>query len=709
MKRITAETVKKQKDQWRAYYEPNNTRGRDAILFYLGEQWNAQSITTRSNSNKEILTLNMTQKHMRRASAQLRETEFFINMAPSNEEASEMVKETHAFRKVLQNIMISTEQTSKISECGDKCLKFGYSFIEVGFGRENKQTMNMVPKLIVHRDPSIAFWDKNSSHPSKIDGRFCGMYKKATKEQIKEKMPKIIYDSIQSALHEEENEVIYYWFRDYRKCKVRLLTTGEYKPEEKIDPTKDELETTSGVEYIFDSLCEEDKIAQGNKPSPLVKDDDVCCIYFQMFFNDTASTKPILYPTDDLPLPYHHGLTEWDGNLNGMRTIPFIEALKDPQKLHNYVQSQIATIAKNSSADKWFFNDEHILTPTQEDDAKNINALEGGFHFGGDINTIRRERPGELPATMMQAAQIAKQEIDEIGGAMIDAQQSDATVISGVAIDKITHNIGLLNRSFLAAHIEFVNTVGHLIRQMIPRLITEQRTIIAKNKDGSGEAIIINRYLETGEIVNNIKDINNNFVYDIGPGPNSPMQKENNMKAMDLFFQRNPSAIQFLGDIYWRTVDSPDAGELERRTAAMMDQTLIMYGKGEISLEEFMASAKKKQQQQLQQQVELAKLSPEVQSATALAAAEHRKASAAEQNAQTNRIKAVESEKTKRMKIQTDALNDAENIRLKMAALMQEGDLEGVSNQLEMLEKILKIRQQDIDNREIDVATKEVD
>lgn len=708
MKRVNGETVKKQRDQWRAYYESNNTRGRDAILFYLGEQWNAQQINTRGNSNKETLTLNMTQKHMKRASAQLRETEFFINMAPANEEAQEMVKESNAFRKVLQNIMISTEQTSKISECGDKCLKFGYSFIEVGFGRENNKTLNLVPKLIVHRDPSIAFWDKNASHPSRVDGRFVGIHKKATKEQLKEKMFGI-YKSVEHLLHEEENDIIYYWYRDYRKCKVRLLKTGEYKREESIDTTKDELETKGGVEDIFEALCEEDKIAQGNKPSPLEKEDDVCCIYFQMFINEKASTKPVLYPTDDLPVPYHHGLTEWDGNLNGLRTIPFVEALKDPQKLHNYVQSQIATIAKNSSADKWFFNDDHILTPTQEEDARNINSLEGGFHFGGDNATIRRERAGELPVTMMQAAQIAKQEIDEIGGAMIDAQQSDATVISGVAIDKITHNIGLLNLSFLAAHIEFVNTVGHLVRQMIPRLITEQRTIIAKNKDGSGEAIIINRYLETGGIENNIKDINNNFIYDIGPGPNTQMQKENNLKAMDLYLQRFPQAIQWIGDIYWRSVDSPDAGELERRTAAMMDQNLIRYGRGEISLQEFLMAAQQQQQEQLQQQAQRAQLDPQVQSANALAAAEHRKAGADEQNAQTKRLQVIEAEKTKRMQIQADALNNADNIRVKIATLMQQGDMDGVSQELEMLEKVLKIRQQDIDNREIDIAAKEAD
>lgn len=709
MKRVMAEVVKKQYNEWQGFYEENNRRGRDAILFYLGEQWDQPQVTNRANTNKESMIFNLAAKHIKRSSAQLMETEFSINLAPANEDAMEKPQESNAFRKVLQTIMLSNDNIAKITQGGDKCIKFGYSFYEVNFQRENEKSLCTIPTVRLHTDPSIAFWDKNATHPSRVDGRFCGMCKKATKEEIMEKLGYLGKRKLEKIVNEDDNEVFYYWYRDYRKCKVKLLTNGQYVRDDFITE-KDELETLEGARFIFESLCEEDKIAQGNKPSPIEKEDEVCCIYFQIFINDKEAMDPKLFPTNDLPLVYHFGFTEWDGNRE-MRTIPLVEFLKDPNRLHNFVNSQIATMAKNSSSDKWFFTDDHILTPTQEQDAKDINTLEGGFHFGGDPATIRRERSAELPMSLMQMGQISKQEMDEIGGAMMDAQQSDATIVSGVAIDKITHNIGLLNLSFLGNHILVVKTIARLWRQMIPRLITEERTIISKNKDGSGEAIIVNKYLGTGDIQNNIKDINNNFDYDLDVGPNTQAQRENARKAMGDFIQANPQAIQYIGDVYWRNVDSPDSGELERRISAMMDQSLIAYGRGEISIQDFQKQQQQQQQQQMQQQMMMNKMQqqPEIEAAHAAAKAENEKANAMKMEAMTKRAAVIAEEQTKRMKILEDAKNNMSKIMVQIAELKQKGSIEQGNQALEMIEKHLKATQQMIDAREVEIAAKKSD
>lgn len=710
MKQISGETVRKQAAEWFSYYKSNNTRGREAVKFYLGEQWTNSRVSKRSNSNKETMVFNLCAKQVRRAHAQLRETEFSLNIAPANEEAQENVQETAAFRKVLQNIMLSNNEAAKFASTGDKCLKYGYSFLEVNYGYENDKTRNLIPILRLHKDPSIAFWDKNATHPSRIDGRFCGIEKRATKEEIVSKLKNLPASVIQNLVNEEDNKVIYYWFRDYRPAKFKLLKCGEYKREEEISfDDGDELETEEGARLIFEELCESDKLAQGYEPSPLEKEDEISCIYFQIFINEKKATDPKLFPTDDLPVPYHHGFTEWDGK-DGMRTTPLVEFLKDPQRLHNYVHSQIATMAKNSSSDKWFFNNDHILTPTQLEEAREINTLEGGFNFGGDANTIRREKPAELPVSLIQMGQLTKQEMDEIGGAMIDAQQSDATVVSGKAIKEITHNMGLLNLSFMAAHIEFVNTVGHLVRQMIPRLITEERTIVAKNKDGSGEAIVVNRDLGTGDIQNNIKDINNNFIYDITPGPLPGMQKENTVKYISDFISINPQSAGIIGDILMRNLDTPDAGELERRVAAMMDPNLIKYGRGEISLQEYQQANQQNQQQQQQQQMQqaqmMSKLDPQVQAATIVSQSQDRKA---QMDNQVKQMGIEEAEKTKRMKIAADNQINIAKAQAQILELMQRGKIEEANQQLELLEKHLKANQQLIDIKEMEREPKAAD
>jgi hypothetical protein len=704
---IEFETVKKQCDEWRCWYDKNNQRGRDDLLFYLGDQTKVGVSTDRANSNKETLVCNISAKQIKRASAQLMETEFSLNLSPTNENSSKNVQENNAFRKVLNTIMLSDDNVNKLVGCGDKCIKFGYSFLEINFERRGKEDLCLWPVFRLHNDPTIAFWDKSANHQSRIDGRFCGMKKVASKEEIYQKLCYIGKKTLDSCVHKDDNEIYYYWFREYHEKKYRLLKNGKYKKSDKIN-NEDAPATEEDSKYIFESLSDEEKYAQNNKPSPLEKSEPVSCIYFQIFINEKPVTKPKIFPTDELPLVYHHGLTEWEGN-NSMRTIPLIEFLKDPQKLHNYMQSQIATIAKNSSSAKWFFNDDHILSDTQQAEAKEINSLEGAFMFGGDLNAIKYFPPGELPMSLLQMSQLSKQEIDEIGGAMIDAQQSDSTVISGVAIDKITHNIGLLNLFFLGAHINFVRTVGCIVKQMIPRIITEERTIIAKSIDGSGEAIIVNKDMGTGDIQNNIKDINNNFDYDITPGANSPQQKENARKSIQEFIAQNPQAAPLIGDILMRNLDIQDSGELERRLSANMNQSLIKYGRGEISLQEYQASMQKQQQQNLQMQANAYKADPQYQATHEMAMSDNKKADAMQADSQTKRIAVMEQEKTKRLKIMSDAKNNLQKIELQIEQMMQNSGIAAGNQQLEIIEKQLKATQQLIDASEIEDARQETD
>lgn len=705
--KIEIETVKKQCDEWRGWYDKNNYRGREAVLFYLGEQSKVSVTTDRANSNKETLICNLAAKQIKRASAQLMETEFSLNLVPANESAQQNIQESNAFRKVLQTIMLGDDNINKLVMCGDKCLKFGYSFLEINFERRGKEDLCLWPVFRLHNDPTIGFWDKSANDPTRADGRFCGMKKIASKEEIFEKLWYVNKKTLDGCVHKDDNEVYYYWFREYQKAKFRLLKNGKYKRSDCIKFEEDDiLATEKDAKFIFESLSEEEKYAQNNKPSPLEKFDQLSCIYFRLLINEKWVIPAKMYPTDDLPMLYHPGLTEWDGK-NSMRSVPLIEFLKDPQKLHNYLQSQIATIAKNSSSDKWIFMEDHVLTDTQKEEAREINTREGAFLFGGDTSLIRRERPGELPASLMQMAQMSKQEIDEIGGAMIDAQQSDATVISGVAVDKITHNIGLLNLFFLGNHINFVKKVSAIVRQMIPRIITEERVVISKGKDGSGEAIIVNRDMGDGDIQNNIKDINNNFDYGLTPGPNSPMEKENTRNSLREFISINPGAAGLIGDIYMRNLPTQDAGELERRIAAKMDPNLIKYGKGELSDQEYQQISAQQAQQQMQQQINAYKTDPQYQATHEMAMSDTKKADAMQADSQTKRLAVMEQEKTKRLKIMADARNNLQKIELQIEEMRQKAGIDAGNQQLEMIEKQLKATQQLIDASEIEDGRQE--
>lgn len=679
MKKVSCKTILENAKEWSAYYSRNNERGIKFIKFALaGDQWDPGVATKRMTNNKENLTFNLMIKHLKRAKAQSKEIEFSLDISPTNKEAQENVEETNAFRLLLSSIILNKKITNVMSDCLDKTFEFGYSFVEVNFERENMMTLNSVPIIKLHKDPAMGFWDRSATHPSKIDGKFCGIKRMINREEVVLKYPHL-KDS--SKISDKNNTLIDYWYRDYHDEEFILLKTGVYKRKDMMTVDDKEMRASkSDIEYMkFD--------AYGDKPE-FSKTCEVSCIYFKRILNGIDVEKPCLFPTDDLPVPYHDGLTFWHPE-EGDFTTPLVYHLEGSQKIHNYVNSQIATQAKNISSDKYFFGDEHVSTQTEINNMKKINSYEGGLKFGGNVQTIVRHQPAQLSESLINFSQATKNEIDEISGAMVNSQQVQQAVISGKALDKITHNTNVINIDVLGRHITFVNTVGMLIKQMIPKIVQQERSIIIKKQDGSGEAITINKYVESGTIINNVKDINNNFDYEITAGASSDMQKENTVRYLTQLYQldQKGTVLNDTKDIYMRSLKTPDSAELERRVAANMDTNLIKYSQGAISEEDYMKAIQAQKQQQQQQQMQMSQLDPQVQSAKAMADAEHKKADASQFKAETDRLAQAN-------KAEVDHTDQT----IKMIKLMMETNDRNAQTQMKMLESHMASTQQMLDS-----------
>lgn len=234
-----------------------------------------------------------------------------------------------------------------------------------------------------------------------------------------------------------------------------------------------------------------------------------------------------------------------------------------------------------------------------------------------------------------------KQVVDEIGGAQIDQNNAQQTVISGVALDKITKNMRVINDEAMADHVLFFNDVGKLFGQMLPRVVTEERTLVVKMKDGTGKPIVINQALGTGEVGNDITDVNNKFEYEIKAGASSDVEKENMVRYLTQAYQIAPQLMSSTADIYFRNLNGKDAGELSMRALATIDVNLVQFSQGLITRAEYDQAMQKQQEQQQQQQKQALQNDPNYQSAVAMSAAETEKAKAAQKNSDTQRIKVL--------------------------------------------------------------------
>ena len=609
MKTINPTFVEQQYIDWQSAYTSNINRAEKSILFAQGfEQWDDGVASNRLQDNKESLTFNTCLKHSKKIKSQIREIEFTLNLAATNSQYT--TPEINNFRLLLNHFTLSKDVIDRCSEAFDKCVDYGFSFVEVNFEQDGFDTLCNSPVVRMHNDPSIAFWDMKATHPTKTDGKFCGMQRTVSKDDFLNKYPQYDKDNSDIQLVEKDNKVIDYWYKEYKEMTYIALKGGIYKREDLLKPT-DEKETIQ-------------ELAKRNLPPE--KKANVPQIYYMRICNGAIIQKPTLFPTDCLPLVYHAGLTTW--TTTEWRTYPFTYALEDAQKALNFVHSQLITSVKNTNSDKWLMTEAMLPTPELKERAKEINNLSGVVMIGVDPNAPqgpRREQASDIPFALMEYSQSLAQQIDNISGAFVDMQQSDSTVVSGKALKQMTENVNIIQVGLISHQIIFVNKVCDLIKQMVPKICTEQRTLLTQAQDGQSQSIIINQLLPTGTIQNDIKNISNDFVYTITAGPSSQMQKENTFKALQMVYAIRPDQYDKTGDIFMRSLDTPDAQELEIRVRAGIDPMLVQYSQGAISQQQYQQytqqQAQQGQQMQMQQmqmqmqesQARLAKLENESQ------------------------------------------------------------------------------------------------
>lgn len=595
----TCDTIDKQIQAWESGYDGNNLRGREGVRFSLaGEQWVDKVVSARINSSKESLTFNIMLKHLRKLKAQLREIEFTLDLYARDEDAP--MEETHTFKILLEHIMLSKQVLDRLNECGDKCAEFGYAFGECNFEQDNDQTLCSSPILRMHQDPTVGFWDINAKHPCKTDGRFCGIKKLLSKDEFVEKYPEYVDDD--GWLKESDNEVVDYWYRVKESRIFVALKGGVYKRQDLITED-DEVATKADTETKNGSLFEK----------PLEKTGTVDCIYFLRKCEDTLMVPAKEFPCDRLPMPYHPGFTVWTDE--GMESYPFTYAMKGAQELLNFTQSQLATMIKNASGRLIVWDHKHVngLEGQELEDIKNINQREGSVQVdlqGSEVPPLVLT-PSDIPFALMEYANTIQQLSDDIAGSFVDVQNSDNTIVSGKALQEFTESMNVMQVGFMASHIIFVNEVAACFSSMIPKLYTEERTLVVNKKDGTSQPIMINKFIpDTNTIQNNIKDLSNNFIYQITAGPSTKMQKQTALKSLQLVMQADPQWPTLYGDLYARNLDFPDAQEFERRMLSRVDPNLVKYSQQQMTQADFLKYMQQKNapQQQMQMQQHQAEL-----------------------------------------------------------------------------------------------------
>jgi hypothetical protein len=588
-KHPTPVIIKAQYEAYKEKHQDSFDRAKECVEFVeTGCQWDEKIKAARAEAGKETLVANESLKHLRNAQEQCNQIKYGLNLTATNDPDGDNIEETNAFKMILSDIMTGESRTDTFRGSINNVLSRGRSVLFATYAYESSETLNKEIVIKRSKDNSTFFFDPNAQSPCKEDGAYFGFSNTLSGKRLVSLIPSLKGKDV---VKKEDNVVIDYFYRVPTPCLFIQLTTGVFKREDLLE---------SGDVPFKDPMGD-----------PVTQKGNYDKIYFQRICNEKVIVKPQEFPIDDvLPIAFEYGLTVWTED-KGEQSFPFSYFLQDSQRLYNYVISSLATTVKASTADKYLLSASHVEGEQAQKEAQEINSRAGAFIFDGDPQTIVHLAPNPVNGNLLNLASVGKSTMDSLSGAMMTSNPVDGGgQITGVGLDKLTALMNAMLSQVIKAHIHAINVIGKAVRQMIPKIYTEQRTLVVADPSGGKQSVQINVPMESGNgFINNIRDINSDFHYEITASVDDEQKKEVTLNALQALWQADPATVSQTADIYVRNLDIPDGSELERRISSNIPLQLIEYSQGKISDQQFQQWQQQQQapQQQVQQlQMQLA-------------------------------------------------------------------------------------------------------
>ena len=576
---------------------------------------------------------------MRNVQARGKTIELSLDIHSQND--GQQLNELAIYKKILESIVLKSNHLQSFERSLDKTYAFGQSAMFIRLEREDDRTLNKIAVIKLIEDAETYFFDPLSPSRTLHDGMYCGIDKEMKAKELRAIYPKIAFGSDDGVI-----EVIDYWYKKRVEKQYILLDTGDYKREDLI--TKDDSHPKKGSPTY--------KTKKGN--------------HYEVWYKRVAVgieeplEKDSKYPTDDLPAIYNYGLTIW--TKEGYQSYPYCHSMIDPQRFHNYLASQIATQAKNSTSDKYFVTPDMVKTEKAQQTMREINTIEGAAVIDKtkDGKLPERISPQPVAPGMTEVMEVVKQDIEDSAGIFTE-NTSMVKQLSGVAFNSMMDVSNMMQNNVIKAHIETIQVVGMLLKQLIPRIYVEPRIVTAAD----GKVFTINRKMDTGDLDNDISKITDNTDFKITASVSSELQKQLVAEELRQIYNVFPDAIPKTIDLYAKMINTTYSGELSKRMSLLVDPAIEDFASGKITRQQYQQI--EQQQEQQAQQAQLAQSNQAMANSPQMQI-ELEKAQAAKFKAQAEQFKAM----TERMRLYLQNEIDKAGLNLDAHKLLSSNELE---------------------------------
>lgn len=566
---------------WNAYFNENNTRGKDDMNFVLRDQWTAIERSEFNRLFKPALTFNKLYDPIKKIAGDQRKNKPDLMVRSLTGKATQDQIDLRA--DLIRTICYKSQNDLVYQNAFKSALMRGYGAWQISIDYEDPRSFFQDIRFNLIPDVTRTAFDPKSVKPHKGDGNFCSRNYLFGKDEFYATYPfiqnAVSYVDPRSVLDfqwETKDTVVVcdYYVKEWYPLIIKQLSNGEVLTEEQWIEKQKHL---AKVKELMAEPMIVNGIIQNEMPKVVAErqTQDYNVMHYRLTKDQIIDfTK---WPSRQLPIIFVDGDSYFIDGIQYTRS--FIHEAKDAQKLLNYVKSETAADIKNRRREQWVGTPDNIIG--QEQQWRNPELQQGMLKARPDPKTGQmpiRMPPNEIPQGLFVGAQALTTDIREILG-FSETGTAESKDISGLAKrerkregnDSAFVWFDNLNQS--------LEQSGRVVLDLLPFVYWEEnRNMIVSKADGKTQSLVLNQTMPDGSIKNEISE--GNYDIEISTGPSFAMQKEIAIEFMIDLCQISPQVFPLVADYIAKNLDLQFMPQISERFKTLVPPDILAKEEG---------------------------------------------------------------------------------------------------------------------------------
>lgn len=546
----------------------NRLEASSDLRFLAGDQW-PQAVRLQREAGptpRPMLTINLLPAMVQQVTNEIRQADLGIKVSPVDGKGDKEIAKI--YNGLLRQIQANSSASHVFASAAESQVACGIGWVRIRSDYTGEDSFDQELILELIRNPMSVYCDPAATEADRSDAMWIGVTELVPKSTFKLRYPGAAIDDVSVPNDNTTSAFLWnmgddvriaeYWKRTEVMVDLALMQSGEVIKLDGLPPQM---------------LATIQPMIQGQRKAKSYKVDQY------IVSGSEKLSGPHPWPGMHIPLvpligkevPLEHGMYR-----HGM-----VRFARDAQQLYNFYRTAAAeTIALAPKAP-------YLVTPSmigaqkaQWDTANTSPRPYLVYEPDPKAPGARpiREHPPEMPAAMMQEAQIAHEDLKSVTGIHDASMGMRSNETSGKAITARKQQGEVANYHYMDNLNRSLEHVGRILVDMIPKIYDNQRVIKIIGEDETESTAQINHVVPgpNGQQVK-MNDLSvAKFDIRVTIGPSYATKRMEAADSLIQFMQAVPNSAAVIGDLVAMNMDWPGADEIAKRLKNMVPPNLLV-------------------------------------------------------------------------------------------------------------------------------------